>query len=108
VASKPARTAQPRLTEPSEPQYTFRLFVTGATMASLRAITSLKGFCEEHLKGRYELEVVDIYQQPALAEEEHVLATPTLVKKLPLPLWRLVGDVNDARLLAGLELWPGA
>ncbi|HYO13075.1 MAG TPA: circadian clock KaiB family protein [Thermoanaerobaculia bacterium] len=108
MAANPARTAERRSPEPSEPQYTLRLFVTGATMASLRAITNLKGFCEEHLKGRYELEVVDIYQQPALAKEEHVLATPTLVKKLPLPLWRLVGDLNDSRLLTGLDLRPGA
>lgn len=108
MAAKPSRTAERRSTEPTQPQYTFRLFVTGATLASLRAITSMKSFCEEHLKGRYELEVVDIYQQPALAEEEHVLATPTLVKKLPLPLWRLVGDLNDSRLLAGLDLRPGA
>lgn len=108
MAATPAGTAERLTTEPAEPQYTFRLFVTGASLTSLRAVTNLKSFCEEHLKGRYELEVVDIYQQPALAEEEHVLATPTLVKKLPLPLWRLVGDLNDSRLLAGLDLRPGA
>jgi circadian clock protein KaiB len=93
---------------PPEPQYSFRLFITGATPASLRAITGLKSFCEEHLRGRYALEVVDVYQQPDLAEEERVRATPTLVKKLPLPLRRLVGDLTDSRLLAGLDLLPRA
>lgn len=92
----------------AEPQYTLRLFVTGATAASIRAITGLKSFCEEHLKGRYELEVVDVYQQPALAEEDRVLATPTLVKRLPPPLCRMVGELTDSRLLAGLDLPPEA
>lgn len=83
------------------------LYVTGASPISQRAIASLKAFCEEHLAGKYDLEVIDVHQQPELAEEDRVLATPTLIRKLPLPLRRLVGDVCDPeRLVSGLNLEP--
>ena len=66
---------------------------------------SIKRICEEHLKGRYELEVIDIYEQPVLAKGEQIIATPTLVKKLPLPLRKFIGDMADAeRILVGLDL----
>ena len=89
-------------------RYELRLYVTGATASSGRAIANLKAFCEEHLRDRYDLEVVDVYQQPQRAEEDHVLATPTLIKRLPLPLRRLVGDLSDAdHVLLRLGLSPG-
>lgn len=86
-------------------KYLLRLFVTGTTPQSSRAIANIKNICEEHLKGRYELEVVDLYQQPELAKEEQILAAPTLIKKLPLPLRRIIGDLsNSERLIVGLDL----
>jgi|SRR6185436_9515776 len=78
-----------------EERYALRLYVTGATPSSSRAIAQLKAFCEKFLKGRYRLEVVDVYQQPELADEERILATPTLVKMSPLPLRRIVGSLAD-------------
>ncbi len=87
--------------------YVLRLYVTGLTPRSVAAIEATKEICEEHLKGRYELEVVDLTRHPALAEGEQVIAAPTLIKKLPLPLRRLVGDLSDTdRVLFGLDLRP--
>lgn len=87
--------------------YVLRLYVSGSTQRSLRAIANIKALCEEHLAGRYELEVIDIYQQPELASQEQLLAAPTLMKVLPLPLRRLVGDLSDEdRVLVGLNLKP--
>lgn len=86
-------------------RYVLRLYVTGATGGSARAIENIKKLCEERLKGRYELQVIDLYQQPGLAKGEQILAAPTLIKKLPLPLRRLVGDMSDAhRVMVGLDL----
>ena len=86
-------------------KYIFRLFVTGQTPRSVKSIENLKRVCERYLKGRYELEVIDIYQQPALASENQIIAAPTLIKKLPLPLRRLVGDFADHdRVVLGLDL----
>jgi circadian clock protein KaiB len=88
-------------------RYILRLYVTGMTPRSSSAIATLKALCAEHLQGRYELEVIDIYQQPALAKEEQIIAAPTLVKKLPLPLRRLIGNLSDVeRVLMALELRP--
>src|SRR4029077_13213846 len=84
-------------------KYSLRLYVTGQTPRSLRSIENLRGLCEMHLKGRYDLEVIDIYQQPSLAKDMQILAAPTLVKALPLPLRRLVGDFSDqSRVVLGL------
>jgi circadian clock protein KaiB len=80
-------------------RYSFRLYVTGASPGSSRAIAFIKAFCEQFLKGRYLLEVVDVYQQPALADEERILATPTLVRTSPLPLRRVVGNLTDLHKL---------
>jgi len=86
-------------------QYLLRLYVTGSTPQSSRAVVNIKNICEEHLKGRYELEVVDLYQKPNLAIGEQIIAVPTLIKKLPLPLRRVVGDMsNTDRVLVGLDL----
>ncbi len=88
-------------------KYVLRLYITGITPRSTLAIASVKKICEEHLKGRYELEVIDIYQQPNLARGEQIIAAPTLVKKLPLPLRRLIGDMSDAeKFLVGIDLKP--
>jgi circadian clock protein KaiB len=90
---------------PVETKYVLRLYVTGITPRSTKAILNIKGICEEHLKGRYILEVIDIYQRPQLARDEQILATPTLIKKLPLPLRFLVGDLSDKeKVLIGLDL----
>lgn len=87
--------------------YLLRLYVTGATPKSLQAIDNIKRICEEHLKGRYTLEVVDVYQQPVLAKGEQIIAAPTLIKFLPTPLRRFIGDMaNTDRILLGLDLRP--
>jgi circadian clock protein KaiB len=93
------------LSQPPETHYVLRLYVTGTTPQSLRAITNVKKFCEDYLKGRYELEVIDLYQQPQLAQGEQIIAAPTLIKKLPLPLRRIIGDMSKTeRVLVGLDL----
>ena len=90
---------------PPEERYVLRLYVTGMTPRSTEAFASIKALCEERLQGRYELEVIDIYQHPQLAIDEQIIAVPTLVKKLPAPLSRLVGDLsNQDRVLLGLDL----
>jgi len=87
--------------------YVLRLFITGTTSRSSRAIANLRRVCEERLHGEYDLEVIDIYQHPAAAQEHQILAAPTLVKMLPLPLRRIIGDLaNEERVLAGLGLSP--
>jgi circadian clock protein KaiB len=82
-----------------------KLYVTGATARSLRAIGNLKAICEQYLKGRYHLEVVDIYRRPELVRRDQIVAVPTLIKKLPVPLRLLVGDLSRTELvLQGLGL----
>ena len=90
---------------PSSERYVLRLYVTGMTPRSTRAVENVRRICEEHLHGRYDLEVIDIYQQPTLAKGEQIVAAPTLVKKLPLPLRRVIGDLsNTDKVLLGLDL----
>ena len=90
---------------PAEERYVLRLYVTGMTPRSTEAFATIKALCEDRLLGRYELEVIDIYQHPQLAIDEQIIAVPTLVKKLPAPLRRLVGDLsNKDRVLLGLDL----
>lgn len=87
--------------------YILRLYITGMTKRSARAIENLQVFCEKHLAGRYELQVIDVYQQPELASREQIVAVPTLIKQLPLPLRRLIGDMsNEERVLVGLDILP--
>jgi circadian clock protein KaiB len=84
-----------------------RLYVAGTTPRSARAIANIKQICEEHLKGRYDLQVIDLYQQPMLAQGDQITAVPTLLKKLPPPLRRVIGDLSDrGRVLIGLDLRP--
>jgi circadian clock protein KaiB len=86
-------------------QFVLRLYVTGMTPRSTRAISAVRSVCEEFLAGRYELEIIDVYQQPALIRDEQIFATPTLVKKGPEPERRMIGDMSDrARLIAGLGI----
>lgn len=88
-------------------RYILRLYVAGTTPRSLLAITKIKKICEEHLRGHYDLEVIDVYQQPTLAKGEQIIAAPTLVKKLPLPLRKFIGNMADEeRILVGLDLRP--
>ena len=94
-----------KLIKSKQKRYVLRLYVTGTTPNSIRAIKNLQELCKSHLKGRYQLEVIDIYQQPALAKGEQIIAAPTLVKKLPLPLRRFIGDLsNTEKILLGLDL----
>jgi circadian clock protein KaiB len=89
----------------SRQHYVLRLFITGTTPRSCRAIANIRSLCEEHLSGRYDLEVIDIYQQPAEASGHQIIAAPTLIKKLPFPPKRMIGDLSDrGRVLVGLDL----
>jgi len=86
-------------------RYMLRLIITGILPNSVRAIVNAKAICEKYLNGRYELEIIDIYQQPSLALEEQVIAIPVLIKKLPLPEERVIGDLSDTEMvLDGLNL----
>ena len=88
-----------------ENPHVLRLYVSGMTPRSTEAINNLKAICEEHLKGQYQLEVIDVYKNPELTGADQIVATPTLVKKLPLPLRHLVGTLSDEeRVLIGLDL----
>jgi len=88
-------------------KYVLRLYITGMTTRSTAAIEHIKAICEQHLHGRYELEIVDVYQQPVLAKGEQIIAAPTLIKKLPLPLRRFIGDMSQTeKILLGLDLRP--
>lgn len=88
-------------------KYVLRLFVSGMTPRSIRAIENIKRICEERLKSRYELEVVDIYQRPDLIKGEQLVTAPTLIKKLPEPLRKMIGDLSDTeKVLVALDLKP--
>lgn len=89
----------------SRREYVLRLFITGATPNSLRAVANLRNICEEHIKGRYELEIIDVYKQHEIAEKEQLIALPLLIKKEPLPERRMIGDLsNTEKVLRGLGL----
>ena len=86
-------------------KYVLRLYVSDSTLKSERAVENIKRVCDEHLHGRYDLEVIDIYQHANLARDEQIVAVPTLIKRLPAPLQRLVGDMSDlSNVLFGLDL----
>ncbi len=87
--------------------YILRLYVAGMTPRSLRAIKNIRKICDENLAGHCNLEVIDVYQQPTLARGEQIIAAPTLIKKVPLPLRKFIGDMADEeRILVGLDLRP--
>src|SRR5512147_806335 len=92
----------------SEEKYILRLFVAGMNSKSLQAIENIKAICEKYLPGRYQLEVIDVYQQPILAKDGQIVAAPTLIKELPPPLRKLVGSMADTeRVLVGMDLQVG-
>ena len=85
--------------------YVLKLYIAGTTPRSQAAVRNLKRICDEDLQGLYELDIIDIYQQPTMAKGEQIIAAPTLIKKLPLPLRKLVGDMSDTdRVLVGLDI----
>ena len=111
--SSPAGKRKPRLAggmeQPGSPsrqsKYILRLYISGSTPKSALAVQNIKWVCKELLKGRYDLEVIDIYQQAHLARDEQIVAVPTLIKRLPLPLQRLIGDMSNLeKVLFGLDL----
>ena len=104
-STPPAPPAADRASPEPEERYILKLYVAGMTARSTRAVENVRTFCEKHLEGRYDLQVIDVYQQPELARTEQLIAAPTLIKKLPAPLRRLIGDMsNEERILVGLDL----
>jgi circadian clock protein KaiB len=88
-------------------KYELRLYVAGKTIKSVTALNNLKKYCEEHLKGEYAIEVIDLLEHPQLAEGDQILAIPTLVKKVPEPVRKIIGDLsNQEKVLVGLDIRP--
>lgn len=109
VQSKSMKTKKKRTKSPatSLKRYLLSLYITGSTPRSQRALANIKRICEEHIRGEYELKVVDIYQSPEIAGKEQIIAAPTLIKTLPAPFRRLIGDFSDEeRVLLGLDITP--
>ncbi len=109
MKADPNKRAQPKIkTAPrvaASNRYILMLYVAGQSPKSVNAIANIKKICEEHLQGRYQLDVIDLYQQPQLALGEQIIAVPTLLRKLPPPLRRIIGDLsNTERVLVGLDL----
>lgn len=105
---KPAGIAK-RKKEPNGGVWNLRLYVAGQTPKSLTALINLKNICEKYLKGRYHIEVIDLLRNPRLAKGDQILAIPTLVRRLPPPLKKIIGDLsNTERVLVGLDLRPGS
>ncbi len=101
------KISQSRGDGPAKSKYVLRLYVAGTSRKSFRALQNLKKLLNEQLAGRYELEIIDIYQQPIFARNGQIVAAPTLIKELPPPLRKLVGDLSDtSKVLAGLDLSP--
>ena len=104
-SSRPANKGRKRPSRPAK--YLLRLYVTGTTGKSVRAIQNVRRICDEHLHGQYDLEVIDLYKNLPLARGDQIIAAPTLIKRLPTPLRRLIGDMSDEhRVLVGLDLRP--
>jgi circadian clock protein KaiB len=90
-----------------EKKWDLRLYVAGQTNKSIAALNNLKRICEEHMKGRYHIEIIDLLKQPQLARGDQIIAVPTLVRKLPEPVRKIIGDLsNEERVLVGLDLRP--
>ena len=106
-APAPKKPEKPTGERRKKAKYLLRLYVTGTTGKSVRAIQNVRRICEEHLAGLYDLEVVDIYKNLPLARGDQIIAAPTLIKQLPAPLRRLIGDMSDEqRVLVGLDIRP--
>jgi circadian clock protein KaiB len=98
---------KPDLASTKPDRWQLRLYVAGQTPKSIRALANLKKLCETHLAGRYEIEVIDLVENPRLAAGDQILAIPTLVRKLPTPVKKIIGDLsNEVRVLVGLDLKP--
>lgn len=110
MSAKPARRSRkPRKTRATGEFYDLRLYIAGQTTRSLAAMANLVKLCGEHLEGRYHIEVIDLLERPQLAQGDQILALPTLVRRLPRPIRKLIGDLSDAeRTLVGLDLRPRA
>jgi circadian clock protein KaiB len=109
MKARRARPAQPKLTraggKAASSLYILKLYVAGQSPKSVNAIANIKKLCETSLQGRYVLDVIDLYQQPQLAQGEKIIAVPTLIRKLPSPLRRVIGDLSNAeRVLVGLDI----
>jgi circadian clock protein KaiB len=103
------RSRKPRKARPTAEFFDLRLYVAGQTARSIAALANLKRICDEHLEGRYRIEVIDLLERPQLARGDQILALPTLVRKLPEPIRKLVGDLSDTeRALVGLDIRPRA
>ena len=105
IQSERKKNSLKRTAKSSVEKYVLRLYVTGLTPRSIRAIENIRRICEENLQDRCDLEVIDVYQQPEIIKKEDIVASPTLIKKLPPPLRRLIGDFSDTeRVLLGLNI----
>jgi len=92
---------------PKEKKWELRLYIAGNTAKSVTALNNLKKYCEEHLKGQYKIEVIDLLLQPQLAEGDQIFAIPTLVRKVPEPIRKIIGDLsNEEKVLVGLNIRP--
>ena len=95
------------MNDPAPHTYLLKLYVTGTSPRTRQAIDNLNRICEQELQGRYQLEIIDVLENPQAAEDDRILATPTLIKQLPLPLRRVIGDLSDKeKVLLGLEVRP--
>ncbi|WP_084214443.1 circadian clock KaiB family protein [Terriglobus sp. TAA 43] len=105
IASQTLREFEALVADLSQPKYVFRLYVAGNSNRSRQAITNVREICERYLAGNYELDVVDVYQQPEVTKHADVIALPTLIKELPFPPKKFVGDMSDTeRIVVGLKL----
>jgi circadian clock protein KaiB len=101
------KSLEKKAKESGKQKFVLRLYIAGMTMQSRQAVENITRICEENLKGRYDLQIIDIYQQPSLAAGEQIIAAPTLVKKLPVPLRRFIGNMaNRDKIIVGLDLRP--
>jgi circadian clock protein KaiB len=112
LSPQPKRARRPQKTdavpEPTKDFWTLRLYVAGQSAKCLAAVRNLKMFCEEHLAGKYHIDVIDLLENPRLAKDDQILAIPTLVRKVPEPFRKIIGDLsNSERLLVGFDLRPG-
>lgn len=109
MKAKRRRTGNSRKTKANPEFFDLRLYIAGQSARSLAALANLQRICDEHLAGRYRLEVIDLVERPQLARGDQIFALPTLVRKLPAPIRKLVGDLSDTeRALVGLDLRPRA
>jgi circadian clock protein KaiB len=109
VTKKNPARVKPAAAAASGCAWNLRLYIAGRTLKSVTAFENLKRICEEHLKGQYEIEIIDLIEQPQLAKGDQILALPTLVRRLPEPIKKIIGDLsNTDRVLVGLDLRPQA